>query len=217
MRFGVGARSTSGFPALDVDAFNVSQNDWDVAGTFPPLLSVAQSAWAVCKNFTNEDIYVWAGFSLSRWNQSTNTWTPLPDAPRSGYEAASAVDTNRGRVFMLGGEAANIPCYFTIANNTYTTLTLGGSQGAVLDSARVGMVYMPEIDKFLVRMAAVGGAVYSIDPVTFACELLPTTGGSLVPSNDGNAPYTKFLRCPQYNGVAYYPRYEGNIWFLRTH
>jgi hypothetical protein len=77
------------------------------------------------------------------------------------------------------------------------------------------MTYVEAIDRFLIRRAGAGGAVYQVHPSTFEVTQFATTGGASIPST--LRPYNKFLYVPRLGGSVYVPRYSGNAWFLRVH
>jgi hypothetical protein len=76
-------------------------------------------------------------------------------------------------------------------------------------------VYDPLLDAYLFRTSAAGGTVYRIDAQTFAVDTLTTTNGSGVQAST-NGVWTRFMYVPQLKGVAYFPAYSSNGWFLRT-
>jgi hypothetical protein len=89
-----------------------------------------------------------------------------------------------------------------------------------------GLVYVPEIDAYLLRAAAAGATVFKIDAATFDVSILSTTGGASVPaghfldfapnkSYENN--YTRWLLAPGLRGVVYFPNYNSNGWYLRLY
>ena len=81
------------------------------------------------------------------------------------------------------------------------------------------MVYVPQLDAFLVRANAAGPKVYKVDAETFAVSILVTAGGANVPqgqvlSYEENV-YNKWLYAPTLLGVVYFPKTQDNAWFLR--
>jgi hypothetical protein len=125
------------------------------------------------------------------------------------------MDTARGRIFFLGANADRH--LYNIAGDSWSTVTLTGANAADVDGiGAMGMVYVPELDRFLVRRAGSGGTVYQIHPTTFEVTTWSTTDGASVPATV-NGPYNKFLYVPRLGGVVYVPVYAGNAWFLRLH
>ena len=161
------------------------------------------------------------------------TWAtvgPWPPAGFTGYLAATAYDTTRNRIFIakggVGYPSVGNKQYFVFDGSTYSEVIPTGSR-AVLDNAMTspGMVYVPQLDAYLVRLMAAGGEVIKIDAGTFNVSLLPTTAGGSVPAapdvnagtNQYENVYTWFLYVPALQGVVYVPTYTGNAWFLRLY
>lgn len=222
MRFGATAVSTSGFSWPNVEGFDcntaIGVNGWDAEDTYPPLLATP------VKLLPSEDIVAFEGNnSVHRWDQVANTWSVINVGypPVDPSEAAMAHDSTRDRVFLL--RANDIAHTFSPSTGTFTAQTLSGTASTALLAAAkaAGMVYIPSLDAYLVRLGQTGGgAVYVIDASTFAVTLLSTTGGSSVPmtASISGAPenvYTKWLHAPNLGGVVYVPSYSANAWFLR--
>lgn len=215
MLFGAGGRATDGFFSPVVDGFRVTDNDWDAASTYPNMVNASEMGYAVCHNPLTDAVYVWAGHSLRRWNCPTTpgqggSWTTIDDfADGSGYYAACAFDTNRGRMYITGGDMGSTGYTVDAATNAITSR-------AGVSGGECGMVYEPVLDAFLWMDGSAGGGVTAIDAETFSTSPLSTTGGSGIPAAV-NGVYRKFLFAPALGGVVYLPRYSSNIWFLRTH
>jgi hypothetical protein len=232
IRFGVGSSATVGNPYPNVDGFDctvgIGVNGWDAAGTYPSLPSPDGTDWAICKNPTTEDVYYFnANYTVQKWTQTSNTWTQINGAPPgTSVGAASAYDTTRNRILLVRGDA-DYPSYcvtYDTGTNLFTSRTLTGAAAAPIMAAHVGagMVYVPSLDSYFVRLRAAGGAIYVIDASTFAVTSLSTTGGGSIPitaaiSGDPENVFGKFLYYPALGGVAYIPTYASNCWFLRLY
>jgi hypothetical protein len=222
MLFG-GSRYSMGSQLPTVDSYNIGANSYSASGTHagvPSSLIALGAAYAV--NPINGDVYGGANFTFHRWNRSTSTWTALSTSGSAyGGEAMSAMDTKRGRILVIGGLNPDHHLY-TIASNAWSSITLSGANASNIaflgqDQTSSGsLVYVPEIDLFLVRAKASGGTVYQVNPTTFEVTTFSTTGGASVPATM-NGPYNKFLYVPRLGGVVYVPTYSGNAWFLRLH
>jgi hypothetical protein len=217
MLFG-GSMWQNGFSTSALSSYNIGANTYNGAGTHPNIPGANLDS-AVASNPLTGDVYYLRDTNLRRWNRSSNTWTMLTPSGASpvGHQASSAMDTtpSRGRILFLGGTNGDHHLY-TIASNAWSTVTINGaSAGNVMGASADAMVYVPEIDRFLMRQGGQGGAVYQIHPTTFEATTFPTTGGASVPATQ-NGPYNKFLYVPRLNGVVYVPVYSGNVWFLRT-
>jgi hypothetical protein len=132
------------------------------------------------------------------------------------------MDTTAGRQRILFVGGCGSFCGFnpdhhlyTIASNAWSTVTITGVNATdVMTANQDAMVYVPDIDRFLVRKGGAGGAVYQINPTTFEATAYPTTGGASIPATQ-NGPYNKFLYVPRLGGVIYVPTYDGNAWFMK--
>jgi hypothetical protein len=212
-----GARYGSGSSLNTVDGFNLAANDWDAARTYssmPSSLSEVMGA-AMALHKSTGDIYAFAWSTVFRWSSATNTWaTRLNTVSFDGQFAASAVDTKRNRVLLVGG-GSNVKAVYDVAANTMQAVSLSGTDAVSVMGDGNGMVYDTLLDAYLVRTRNSGGTVYRINAATFAVDTLPTTVGGSVPAS-ANGVYTRFLYVPKLKGVVYFPSYDGNSWFLRT-
>lgn len=212
-----GARYGNGYYLQTTDGFNISANDWDPARTFPDAFPeiMQDHAMAVAEHKSTGDLYVFSQWNVLRWSNSANSWSRmLTGTTMYGHSAASALDTKRNRVLVIGGTNSDHG-YYDIATNKVTTIALGGSNAGSVSGSGNGMVYDPQLDAYLVRRADSGGTIYRINAATFAVDALPTTAGASIPTAQ-NGVYTRFLYVPKLKGVVYAPSYGGNLWFLRT-
>ncbi len=242
----VSSGAGSGFP--DMDGYDVTVadgvNGTDAAGTFPAVDSSTPSFGtqgpATCKDPSTECIYLFKDNGKCRKftpNASTpgGSWADAgsnPPAGFTGYLAASAFDSSRGRILIAScpfPHASNDTRFWTFdtSDNSYTEQTLTGSAAAdlVAASASPGMVYVPSLDAYLMRLHGSGGTVYKINASTWAVTTISTTGGGSVPATfdlaaDSHATYenvySRWLYVPDYGGIVYYPAYTSNLWFLRV-
>ncbi len=215
MLFG-GSQWQNGFSTDAVSSYNIGANSYNGSGTHPNIPGGNLDS-AVASNPLTGDVYYLMDFSLRRWNRATNTWTTLSPSGTSGsgHQSLSAMDTSaRGRILFVGGSNPDHHLY-TIASNAWSTVTISGANaGDVMTAGQDAMIYVPELDRFMVRKGGSGSAVYQINPATFEATTFPTTGGTSVPATQ-NGPYNKFLYVPRLNGVVYVPTYNGNVWFVR--
>jgi len=215
MLFGGAEWCASGAFHTAISSYNIGPNSWSPANTHPNVASAFGGVAAYSLNPLTGDVYATRGFHFGRWNRSTNTFTTLPDAPVAGDEAMSAMDTTRGRILILGGLNPK-PNHYTISSDSFTSITLTGANAANASGGGNALVYIAAIDRFLVRLRGLGGAVYQVHPSTFEVTPFATTGGGSIPATQ-NGPYNKFLYVPRLGGVVYVPTYGGNAWFLRVH
>lgn len=213
-----GARYGDGYMAATFDGFNLTNNDWDSARTYPDVPSdfTNMQGAAVTLDKKTGNVYVFANFNVLRWNNSSNSWSRLLTSTSIyGQYAATAMDTKRNRVLVVGGNVNDRGLYDATANTVQSVSFTGSSAGVMTGDTGNGLVYDAVLDVFLLRKADAGGTIYRINPQTFAVDVLPTTAGDQVPSAP-NAVWTRFLQVPNLKGVVYFPTYAGNAWFLRT-
>jgi hypothetical protein len=214
-----GARWGDGYsPGGVLDGFNLASNDWDSARTYPdgPIADFgAYNGWTVVDHKSSGDVYAFANFSVLRWSNATNTWSRrLAGTAIYGQYAASAMDTKRNRVLVVGGNANDHGLY-DLGVNTVQSISLVGPNAGSLSGDGNAMVYDPILDAFLVRKGDAGGTVYRINAQTFNVDTLPITGGATI-SSTSNGVWARFLYVPKLKGIVYFPTYGGNLWFLRT-
>lgn len=212
-----GSRYGNGGMVPTVDGFNLTSNDWDGAGTFPNIPSdfANTPGTALVDQKSSGDVYAFAQFNVFRWSSASNSWsTQVTGTPIYGQYAATALDTRRNRILLVGGENNDYGVY-DIAANTMQRVTLSGADAAALGGAGNGMVYDPLLDVYLLRKPGAGATIYRINAQNFSVDTLPTSAGAQVPAST-NGVWTRFLYVPSLKGVVYFPTYTGNLWFVRT-
>ena len=212
-----GSRYGNGSMTPTVDGFNPSTNDWDPAGTYPNVTSFGvYLGGAIVAHKSTGNVYTFNNWSIDRWNSSSNTWTSMiPNSIVYGQYAATAVDTRRNRILIVGG-SNNERSVYDIATNTAQNVTFTGPNAGMVNGSGNGLVYDPLQDAFLLRTGDAGSTIYRINAQTFAVDSMTTSGGSSVPAST-NGVWTRFLYVPQLKGVVYFPAYSGSAWFLRTY
>jgi hypothetical protein len=217
MTFGGAKWSVFGSGTHAVDHYDSTTNTCSTAGSHPDVpidLYTSGDNPAVSKDPSTGDIYFIGGYVAYAWRRATNTWENLGDGI-SCYSTASAFDSTRRRMLMVGSDR-NAHHHFAVDTNVMTSITLSGSAAAAVQAqGQAGMVYVSEIDKFLLITASGGGTVYQINPSTFECSVFATTGGSGVQATV-NGPYNKVLYSPRMKSIYYFPTYDQNPWVLRV-
>jgi hypothetical protein len=219
MLFGGADWCTGGGFFTGISSYNIAANTYSASTTHGTLPSGFAGEASFSVDPSTGDVFGLINFNYGRWSRSSNSFTilnPSGNGPAGG--AMSATDTARGRI-LIAGQSADHHVY-TIASNSFTAITLNGANPAdvstVTTTTQGGMVYVPAIDRYLVRFAGAGGTVYQIHPSTFEITTFATTGGASIPLTQ-NGPYNKFLYVPRLQGCIYVPSYSGNAWFLRVH
>ena len=158
---------------------------------------------------------MFGNFAVMRWSNASNSWSRLLGGLSTyGQHAASAMDTARSRILVVGG-LNNDHGLYDMASNTMAKVSFTGPEAANIMDLANGMVYDPGLDAFLLRRAGAGSTIYRINAQTFYVDTLPNISGASIPAST-NGVYRRFLYVPQLKGVIYFPSYEGNGWFIRT-
>lgn len=236
----------------DCDGFNVNCAQgasgsvaFDPEQTFPKVYpdgSAMLHAGGTCKDPDTEQIYFFPSENGTprRFTPNASTpggsWANLAALPAglNGTEAMTAFDTQRKRVLVLGiqypYDTNDIRAWaLNTLTNTWSselTGTMTGAAKATLIAARAcgGMVYVPALDAYLVRLGTAGSQVIKIDAATWAVTFLGVTGGTTIAAT-GNVGgptlyenvYNKWLFVPSLRGCVYYPEYSSDLWFLRLY
>jgi len=236
-----GSMSPRGSGFENVEGFDVTvrqgTNGWDPAGTFGFAVGgvnvgwTPALGWCVCKDPITECIYTITAPYIRRFTPATagvgGTWSilgRLPNSMNSGALGATAVDTRRNRLLWLKGYGPNAAMVCDLTSAAWTEHTIPASEAKTafegLDQS-LGLVYVPQIDKFLARANAAGSRVFAVDPVTFAATYLASTGGDAVPRGAvlprEEGVYNRWLYVPALSGVVYFANSGANAWFLRLY
>jgi hypothetical protein len=240
MCFGAVGITTTDNSFANVDGFDsaVAQgvNGWDAPGTYNNIPGQGFAAgWATSKDPVTEDVYVAGHSSLGvmKWTETSGAWSTVSSAlPVAFDQAASAFDSTRRRIFYLVGMVNGVTtpaCHtYDLATQTITARTLTGAAAARANSQLAadhgrGMVYVPDIDAYIVRLreSLGGGTMVKINASTFEATFLTTAGGTLIPAStvSGTAqnPWGKLLYVPELQGVIFFPTYNSDAWFLRLY
>jgi hypothetical protein len=212
-----GSRYGNGYPLTTADSFNLTTNDWAAARTHPDLPSGAHVIGAAMTPINGSgEVYVFGYYDVYRWSPASNTWaTRLSNTAFNGQYAATALDTKRNRILLLGGDAT-IKAIYDVAANAMQAVTISGADAGSLNGSGNGMVYDPLQDAFLLRKSGAGGTIYRINAGTFAVDQMPTgSAGAQIPATPTGV-WSRFQYVPALKGVVYFPTYGSNLWFLRT-
>lgn len=198
-------------------AFDLLSNDWKPAGTYPDSPS-GPYATARCIDPRDGTIYYAGDTALHKRHPVTGVYTKLANWPENGssvYYRAGAVDTLRNRVVFFGNDyvPTNGGLLYNITSNTMSSITFSGTGVSdIVAEAGNSAWYDSGLDRFLVKTGS-GNTIYSVNPTTFECSLLSTTGGSSI-SNAINGVFNKFVYVPSLGGYYYQPNHASNGWFL---
>jgi hypothetical protein len=223
-----GSPYARGAPFLNtIDSYNLGTNTYSPQGyhgvnPLQPYVQVLgmEPPFACAADPATGNVYAVTQSRMWRWNRVTGGGGTVEQlfpsgTSAAGYRSESAFDTTRHRIFFLGGLGVDHYLY-SLSGNSWTSAAITGANAAdVLGAQQEAMIYVPTLDRYLVRLSAgPGGTVYQIDASTFVATTYPTTGGATIPTL--NNLFNKFLYLPRLGGVVLVPSYTGNVWFLRV-
>lgn len=206
-----------------VDAFDLSTNDWEPAGTYAEGLPAGGAIdRPYAQHPATDDAYTFFTGNFRRWNAASATWENLAARPSYANDdivtgSASAVDPMRQRVIFLRnayrvtqrqGLALTIAAAPQLTDITFT--------GAAVDEVQAsapGLQYLAGDDVFVLKTSS-GGELAVINPSTFEVTYQATTGPN--PPDAVNGIYTRFLYLPLLKGFVYMPHGTANFWFLAS-
>lgn len=218
MRFGLAGGATAGNSFGEIDGYSLTTEQWSGAEDFPSWAAFDPDL-PVVKDPATEDVYCFRNNNnVYKWTNATNSVETLTtNLPGTMIKAACAFDPVRSRIFIANPSGS---WTFDPSAKSFTGRTLTGAVAAGVLTEQNGMIYEPTLDSFLVlrNVSANNVAVYRVDAETFEVVEVVTTGGP-VPCGGTSAtrPYSKFLYAPNLGGCIYFPLYNENGWFLRTH
>lgn len=201
----------------NVDAFDPARGDWDAAGTFPDIvLDGDGQELSVAEDPDTGDVYVFGAHQVHRWIESTNRWAVVATGlSQTCYGMGTAIDTRRHRVLLVGSSTAHA---YTFSLDDYGFTDHGPIDLRGIE-AGAGLVFVPGADEgddvFLLRGSGAGPLVLAINAADLSVTELPTSGGEMIPPSLHGI-FGRFRAVPRLGGAVFYPRHEGNVWFLRT-
>lgn len=200
-------------------AFDLSTNDWRPPGTYPDS-PAGPYATARCIDPRDNTIYYAGSTHLHKRHPTTGVYTQLASWPENAtavYYRASAVDTTRNKVVFFGNAyiPSNGGLVYDITSGTMSAITFSGTgvSNVVAQSGHSAW-YDSGLDRFLVKTDS-GSTIYTVNPVTWECAVLSTTGGSSI-TNAANGVFNKFVYVPSLGGYYYQPNHASNGWFLAS-
>jgi hypothetical protein len=227
--FGTRAAYGGAYDFPVVDAFNLSTNQWDPAGTWPSIPSGGN--FGAVKVRATGDVYT---TTLFKWTAQTNTWSqPIVSRTSDAIRWPIAHDSLRNQLFSLewgdgqgfgqpSVSATRVPLsgstQFTVMFNSSPALT----QFQADSPTYAGMDYDADNDRFLFYCGQGSGAgrIYVIKPNgtnVWDMSLLSLGGNSVVPQSvDGAGVLSRFRYVPALKGFLLLGPRQANMYFIRT-
>lgn len=206
-----------------VDAFNLTNNDWDPQGTYTSAPAGGPNIdrpWA--QHSETDDAYTFTAGAFRKWTSATAAWDTLAMRPSYANNdivtgSASAVDTMRNQVlFAKNAYRINQRQGLLLTPNpssTVTDVTYTGPHAATMAENGAGMEYVASEDAYFFK-SRMGATVVKVNPMTFETSEQTTTGTA--PPNGVNGVYTRWRYAPLLRGFVYLPSGSSNFWFLST-
>jgi hypothetical protein len=204
-------------------SFRYQDREWDLYSSYGarypgPLGS--EIASLVAQHPLTEDLYYSRGYYADfwRWDSTANSWAASSNGggPRYAWYAAAAIDPLRSRLLWVGGEFN--PGGLDLLTGTQQTLSFGGLGLSALTAVTnyPGMVYVPDIDAYLVlyNSSAPATTLLRIDASTLNVSAAVTTGVPPAPRPNGTNGSLKYA--PELRAVAIANSYTGNVQFMRV-
>jgi len=199
-----------------MDGFDLERGEWDPAGTYPdnPVIMGVPPCPSVATDPRTGDIYVgeWNADTWLKWNCATNTWSEVNTSCTKGYWGA-CIDVKRNRLVM-GADTAHSASIAKLPYFDLTTLIAGtldtGLTGQVARGSSCAITYDPDNDLYYWFDSSM--AMYIVDPDTgVATPIAPDVPEAI------NGVWNRFVYfgAPIY-GIAYYPHFYENVWFMAT-
>jgi hypothetical protein len=216
-----GAAYTTGYKLSTMDGYNPTNNTWDAAATYANVPNgVIGIDYPACNDPATGDVYWFSANNVFKWTSTTNAWATIASGPYA-QAGAAIFDSTRNRILIFGGDpgytgGASASHVYTLGASSAAAITFNGSSASSIQGQNYcGGVYVPALDRFLVRTRTSGGTVYQIHPTTWEVTAFTTTdGGSILAAAAGV--FHRFLYVPSLTGIVFAPTYTSNLWFLRT-
>jgi len=211
------------FSSSKVDAFNLTNNDWDPAGTWPGGMPAGGNiSRPYAQHEATDDAFTFFGGAFRKWTASTATWGTLAARPSSANddivgESPSAVDTVRQRVLFTRNAyrvAQRQGLIVTFSGTSMVSdVTFTGPLAANVIQGQAGLEYLARDDAYFLKTPS-GGVVARINAATFEATAQATTGPT--PPDAVNGVYNRWRYLPLLRGFVYLPSGSSNFWFLAT-
>lgn len=224
LRFGSAAVQGDGNITVgNMVVFDPATGLYEADGANPDIPYTFPAPDGVCfKDPTTGNVYLQHNeVNMTRWNAATNDFTLISSG--TFFANCAAVDTRRRRALGIATGTIGTTKYLDLVSNTYTPVTLTGSgvggvtnvfNGCALDF--VPHPTDPTLDCYYFARSVGAGIVYRVNAVTWAVDLLPTTGGSAIPAiGTGSLLYNKFRYLSQYGRIVMVAGYD-DVWVLKV-
>jgi hypothetical protein len=195
-----------------MDGFDAVAERWDPAGTWPDCPGAATQALVACDPNTGDIYYGSPNGGISKWTQAANAWAPFKVSGSAfgspGYHGG-VVDAKRNRLVRAGltsnGDRISEIPFIDLATGKSALASTGISASPI---AQRTIVHDSRNDDYYLTDSV---NVYKVDPETFA-----GTSIAPLPVRATNGAHSRFAYFPALGGIAYYPSFANNIWFMAT-
>jgi hypothetical protein len=210
-----------------VDAFNLTTNKWDPAGTWTSV--PVELGYGAVRVRGTDDVYT---TGLGKWDAKTAAWS-APITVKTGVRWPIASDSLRKQLFTLQwgdgqgyGEPAIVSSKVALATGTQVAITFNPSAALTQFQADKptysAMDYDPDNDRFLFYCGqGVGaGRIYAIKPnetAVWDMSIVALGPASATPADPtGAGVNNRFVYVPRLKGFVLLARRSANLYFIRT-
>jgi len=195
-----------------MDGFDPVNNRWDRAGTWADCPGAGTQALVACDPSTGDIYYGSTGGGISKWTQATNVWAAFKVTGNAFGTAGShggVIDAKRNRLVRAGltsnGDRISEIPYIDLATGQSARGSTGISASPI---AQRTIVHDSRNDDYYLTDSV---NVYKIAPDTFA-----GVPQDPLPVRAKNGAHSRFAYFAALGGIAYYPSFADNIWFMAT-
>ncbi len=200
----------SGNATPQVDAFDLTTNDYKPAGTYPNGPLGVEREGVVCKNPATDELIV--GYNWVWYKRAPDgTWSgQLPNITNKlvGFKRGALVDVARNRMVVPGsltdGGVLALQCV-DLTTFAITSIALTGVTG---EANLSGPHIVHDTDANVYYIACSSGRIFKVDPVTGVTVKIAT----LPAANNGI--WSRFAYLPAVKGLVYLPTYASDVWFI---
>jgi hypothetical protein len=211
-----------------VNAFRLSDNKWDAAGTWKDVPGDFVTGVPVCAHPETGEIFVLNGNRVTKFDPKTGTYTQrtsfgppgglTPQYPDPSYFGGQQympcfVDITRNRLVSLSWQGGARLQYVDLASGVTTIVPLAAASftSAISGIAESAMVHDRDGDRYLLAEVSTA-TLWNIDKVSGA---LTKVSDLPVDPNARHWP-ARMQYFPDLAGIAFYPYWEHDVMFLPT-
>jgi hypothetical protein len=202
----------------DIDAFNLSTNEWE-PGAYGPMLVINGSETAMCQDHTTGDCYVYNGANdIYKYTAATNAVSLVANLPGTeGQGGATVFDAANQRLVRFAGRASGKCVYWNIVSGTKVTPTLTGPAASAisgLTGENHGWGIAHDTENNVAYLMTNAGVVLRVRLSDFYVEQVTTTGAT--PAAPTNGVWGRFKYIQSLRAVAYLANWSSPLLVMKV-